>query len=71
MTSLHNKTAPERLMPCGWKGLSLAGVAAGLLVLAAANAHLVYVALASQPACVPHVKDAGQDGAYRAARSSC
>ncbi|MCO5081198.1 MAG: hypothetical protein M9955_06000 [Rhizobiaceae bacterium] len=71
MTSLHNETTSGRLIPRGWKGLSLAGVAAGLLVLAAANAHLVYVALASQPACVPHVKDAGQDGAYRAARSSC
>ena len=71
MTSLHNETVPRRLTPPRRKGLSLAGVAAGLLLIAAANAHLVYVALMSQPACVPHVKDAGQDGAYRAARSSC
>ena len=45
-------------------------VGAGLL-LAAANAHLVYVALESQPDCVPHTKQADGTGAYRAARSVC
>ena len=30
--------------------------AVGLLVLVAANAHLVYVAVASQPDCVAHLK---------------
>jgi len=49
----------------------LAGVAFALLGLVAANAHLVYVALASQPDCVPHLKDAGSSGTYRAARSAC
>ena len=41
-------------------------------VLAAANAHLVYVAVASQPDCVAHKKVPDRDGAgFRAARSSC
>ncbi|EYR81704.1 MULTISPECIES: hypothetical protein [unclassified Shinella] len=46
-------------------------VAAGLAVFAGANAHLVYVALTSQPDCVQHLKTEGRDGAYRAARPSC
>lgn len=47
-------------------------VVAGLGVLGAANAHLVYVAVNSQPDCVAHTKTAGEaPGAYRAARSSC
>lgn len=46
---------------------------AGLIVLAiiAANAHLVWVAVRSQPDCVPHTRSPGADGAYRAARSNC
>lgn len=52
--------------------VALAGVAVGVAVLIGANAHLVYVSFASQPACVPHLK-APQEGAaiYRAAKSSC
>jgi hypothetical protein len=46
-------------------------VPAGLLFVAAANAHLVYVAVTSQPDCVPHLKEAGTDGSYRAAKSAC
>jgi hypothetical protein len=43
-----------------------------VLVVAGANAHLVYVAVASQPECVAHLKEAGsQVGAYRAAKSAC
>jgi hypothetical protein len=49
---------------------------AALLLLAGANAHLVYVAVTSQPDCVDHVRagDAGKgqgQGAFRAAKSSC
>ncbi|SFC84946.1 hypothetical protein SAMN05428997_112125 [Bosea sp. CRIB-10] len=43
------------------------GVVALLLL---ANAHLVYVAVGSQPDCVPHEKAAGS-GMFRAARSAC
>lgn len=53
-----------------WKAAWLL-VPAGLLLIAAANAHLVYVAVTSQPDCVPHLKEAGTGGGYRAARSAC
>nr|WP_295469278.1 hypothetical protein [Mesorhizobium sp.] len=46
-------------------------VPTGLLLVAAANAHLVYVAVRSQPDCVPHLKEAGAAGNYRAAKSAC
>ena len=46
--------------------------AAVLLVVAAANAHLVYVAVESQPECVAHLKEAGtKAGAFRAAKPAC
>jgi hypothetical protein len=55
-----------------WKLLSTLLVAGGLIILVAANAHLVYVAFQSQPDCVPHAKTAGQDDApLRAARPAC
>lgn len=47
-------------------------VSAGVLVFVGANAHLVYIAIASQPDCVAHLKDAGSaPGQFRAAKSSC
>jgi len=46
-------------------------IPAGLLLVAAANAHLVYVAIQSQPGCVEHLKAAGEGDGYRAARSAC
>lgn len=47
-------------------------VTAGIALFVAANAHLVYVAVTSQPDCVPHAKEVGVDGApLRAARSAC
>jgi hypothetical protein len=49
-------------------------VAATLLVVAGAHAHLVYVAVTSQPECVDHMRPtaAGSaDGQYRAAKSAC
>jgi hypothetical protein len=43
-----------------------------LLIVAGANAHLVYVAVASQPECVSHLKEAStQAGAFRAAKPAC
>jgi hypothetical protein len=42
----------------------------GLLLFAGANAHLIYVAVVSQPDCVKHSKAAGEGG-YRAAKSAC
>jgi hypothetical protein len=47
-------------------------IAAGIGLFVAANVHLVYVAVTSQPDCVPHAKEVGLDGApLRAARSAC
>jgi hypothetical protein len=46
----------------------------GLVLLGAANGHLVYVALTSQPDCVAHVRPGEGDpqrGVFGAARSSC
>jgi hypothetical protein len=46
----------------------------GLIVVLAANAHLVYVATTSQPDCVSHVRrDETSPAAlsYRAAESAC
>lgn len=54
------------------KILTALGVAAGLLVLVLANAHLVYVATRSQPDCVAHLKARGDSaGLFRAAQSAC
>jgi hypothetical protein len=46
-------------------------VPAGLLLFIGANAHLVYVAVQSQPNCVAHAKAPGDGGTYSAARSAC
>ena len=55
-----------------WPVLAWLLAAAVLLVVVAANAHLVYVAVASQPDCVAHLKEAGtQAGAFRAAKPAC
>ncbi len=52
---------------------TLAGIATAIfVVVAGANAHLVYVSLVSQPDCVPHLKEPDERGiAYRAAKSAC
>ncbi len=50
------------------------GVGLGLALLFAANGHLVYVAMTSQPDCVDHVRQgerAGAQNQFSAARSSC
>ncbi|MCP8937435.1 hypothetical protein NK718_02815 [Alsobacter sp. SYSU M60028] len=48
-------------------------VTAGVLIVLAANAHLVYVAVTSQPDCVAHTIDMAAPGspALRAAESGC
>lgn len=55
-----------------WPVLAWLLVAAVVLVVVGANAHLVYVAVASQPECIAHLKEAGsQAGEYRAAKPAC
>jgi hypothetical protein len=49
-------------------------IACGVAGVAAANAHLVYVATTSQPDCVTHVRQGegnGQLGRFSAAQSNC
>lgn len=46
-------------------------IVAGLGLVAAGNVHLVWASFQSQPDCVPHVKAPGQNGQFRAAKSSC
>ena len=56
-------------LPGGWLPWLL--VPAGLLLLAGATSHLVYVAFQSQPGCVAHVKGTDDGVGYRAAKSAC
>ena len=46
-------------------------VAMGLALFLGANAHLAYVAFASQPDCVSHSNGSGEAHDYRAAKSAC
>lgn len=51
--------------------ISLA-VALAFLGFGLANAHLVYVAITTQPECVDHIKERGDvDGLFRAAAPVC
>jgi len=48
-------------------------VAAGLLLVIGANAHLVYVAVTSESACIAHLRpgEGASPGSYSAAESAC
>lgn len=61
----------SRLLRLRWKIMALSIAAAAVAVVIGANAHLLYVAFASQPDCVPHAKEAGQNGTFRAAAPAC
>jgi hypothetical protein len=58
-----------------WKTISLVWltVGIGLFVLVAANTHLLYVAVSSQPECVVHLRHGEGNGknSFSAATSSC
>jgi hypothetical protein len=58
-----------------WKTRSLVWLAVGLglFVLVGANAHLLYVAVSSQPDCVAHLRHGEGNGTtnFSAATSSC
>jgi len=75
MSSLAaNKLAGHKGNGWNWRRISVGLVAGLVLLIGAANAHLVYVAVTSQPECVPHEKgmDASDHpGSYRAAKSAC
>jgi hypothetical protein len=46
-------------------------VPAILLLVVGANAHLVYVAVQSQPDCVEHSRAAADGSVYRPAKPAC
>jgi len=64
-------TGTPRARQRNWRLISLLIAGGALAFLIAANAHLVYVAIISQPDCVPHAKSAGDASTFRAARSAC
>lgn len=65
---MNAQTGTSRL---NWRLLSLLIAGAAFTLFVAANAHLVYVAVQSQPDCVPHLKTSGDGDTFRAARSAC
>jgi hypothetical protein len=47
-------------------------ILAGVLLVVGANAHMLYVALASAPECITHLKTGDTEpGRFSAARSDC
>ena len=69
--SKHEETSFES-MPARVRLLVGLAIAAAAVLFVGANAHLLYVALASQPDCIPHAK-AGEviPGTFGAAKSAC
>jgi hypothetical protein len=65
------RALPDTATPTRWRAIAWMIAAAIVLVFAGANAHLVYVATASQPACVPHARLGEASGALSAAQSAC
>ena len=61
-----DRTAGRRARMLAW-----VLIPAAVLLFVSANIHLVYVAIDSQPDCVPHLKEAGDGGRFRAAKSAC
>jgi anti-sigma-K factor RskA len=71
MSELLTTGASERTRTPTWIWLL---VALAIAVVLAANAHLVYVATMSEPACVDHLgpgKAKAERGQFSAAQSSC
>ena len=67
--AVDNPARPSRRM--GWRLIALLIATALIVLVAAANAHLVYVAVESEPGCVPHATEAGGPGTFQAAKSAC
>jgi hypothetical protein len=68
MTTMPDVTVAKR------RAMIWLAVGLGLLLLVAANGHLVYVAVTSQPECIDHVRPGETNTTqvrFSAARSSC
>lgn len=73
MSGVATTDLGKRARTPSWVWLVLMAVAAIFLV---ANAHLIYVATTSQPACVAHLRQSqtqgvAERGRFAAAQSSC
>ncbi|HTO29870.1 MAG TPA: hypothetical protein VL202_01620 [Pararhizobium sp.] len=72
MTTTTEKSSKRPWSRGGLFMTALLGMA--LVIFFVANAHLLYVALQSQPDCVPHGKPSGEAAPgieYGAAKSAC
>lgn len=54
-----------------WRRMAIAIAAAGVLLFAGANVHLVYVAVVSQPDCALPAKGSGETVKFQAAKPAC
>lgn len=63
--------AQSRRGPTRWQLIGGGLAAGGIALFALANAHLVSVAISTQPECVAHVEASPEAQGYSAARSSC
>ena len=72
MTALRQAAAAPR-SPLRGRALAIGLVIAGVALLVAANAHFLYVAVTSQPDCVPYSRASGENAAgnYGAAKPAC
>jgi hypothetical protein len=69
MSNTVTQRVPTRIKAVIWLAIAL-----GLGLLAFANAHLLYVAVTSQPDCVAHLRQGegtAAAGMFSAAKSSC
>lgn len=65
MDAVPEKPRKDRFI---WPVVTLMAV----IIVLAANAHLAYLAVSTQPSCVPHAKGTGVGpGQYQAAKSDC
>lgn len=66
-------TTRTRMPPSSQRAVLWLAAIAGLILVSVANAHLVYVAMRSQPDCVPHVRvgEGGSGRGFGAAASAC
>ncbi|WP_438752313.1 hypothetical protein [Pararhizobium sp. O133] len=72
MTSMTVKSSKGLRSRGGLVMITLLGAA--MVIFFVANAHLLYVAMQSQPDCVPHAKPSGEAAPgieYGAAKSAC
>ncbi len=73
MTTLPQHAVAVARTPHRGRAMVIGLVIAGVALLVAANAHFLYVAVTSQPDCVPYSRASGENaaGTYGAAKPAC